>query len=111
MRQYKAYKEADFYVLESKNDFGTVFVSRFESKQAFDDAVSAARNLQQITDDNFVDLTDRVGRPSLGQTKKVSLTLPSDFWEVLDVYKNEKGFSSQSETFRNILEDYFLLKR
>lgn len=47
-----------------------------------------------------------VGRPSLGITKKVSLTLPEELWKRVEAYQTDLG-GSRSETFRTILEEYF----
>lgn len=44
------------------------------------------------------------GRPSLGTTKKVSITLPDDIWEKLE---KEKGEQSMSAFLRElIMENY-----
>lgn len=48
----------------------------------------------------------KVGRPSLGTTKKVSLTLPDEIWEMLDARNKELGVS-QSQSLRMMIEDYF----
>jgi hypothetical protein len=47
-----------------------------------------------------------VGRPSLGVTKKVSMTLPPELWAKINEFKIDQGVS-QSEAFRLILEKYF----
>jgi predicted DNA-binding protein len=47
-----------------------------------------------------------VGRPSLGTTKKVSLTLPDEIWEMIETRK-EKWGSSQSATLRMMIESYW----
>lgn len=49
---------------------------------------------------------ERAGRPSLGVTKKVSLTLPEDVWEQIEKQQNDWGVS-RSQTIRNIIEEYF----
>lgn len=46
------------------------------------------------------------GRPSLGTTKKVSLTLPDEIWEMIEQRKEEWG-ASQSQTLRMMIEGYF----
>jgi metal-responsive CopG/Arc/MetJ family transcriptional regulator len=45
----------------------------------------------------------KVGRPSLGITKKVSITLPEDIWQLLDLSQEEAGFKSRSELFREMI--------
>lgn len=47
-----------------------------------------------------------VGRPSLGTTKKVSLTLPDEVWEKIDEDKVEEDIS-QSALLRSIVEDHY----
>jgi hypothetical protein len=46
------------------------------------------------------------GRPSLGTTKKVSLTLPDEVWERIDYERSYNG-ASQSQTIRDILIHFF----
>jgi len=45
----------------------------------------------------------KIGRPSLGVTKKVSITLPEEYWEMLDILQDETGSTSRSEILRKIL--------
>jgi len=47
------------------------------------------------------------GRPPLGQTKKLSLTLTDDLWTKISRMKDEWN-TSQSEVLRRIIENYFL---
>ncbi|WP_428909422.1 CopG family transcriptional regulator [Niallia sp. Krafla_26] len=47
-----------------------------------------------------------VGRPSLGTTKKVSLTLPDEIWEMIETRKKTWGVS-QSQTLRMMIEGYW----
>jgi len=49
------------------------------------------------------------GRPSVGITRRVSLTLPAEIWEMIDQRKEELG-SSQSATLRMMVEGYFNLE-
>jgi hypothetical protein len=44
-----------------------------------------------------------IGRPSLGITKKVSLTLPEEFWDKLEIAKVQSESSSMSELLRKII--------
>jgi metal-responsive CopG/Arc/MetJ family transcriptional regulator len=46
------------------------------------------------------------GRPSVGTTRRISLTLPDEIWEFIDKRKEKRGVS-QSQTLRTMLEDYF----
>jgi hypothetical protein len=45
----------------------------------------------------------KVGRPSLGVTKKVSITLPEEVWDKLDSILEQSECRSRSELFREIL--------
>lgn len=45
----------------------------------------------------------KMGRPSLGVTKKVSVTLPEEVWLQLDELQEKSDCSSRSELFREIL--------
>lgn len=47
-----------------------------------------------------------VGRPSLGTTKKVSLTLPDEIWDMIEKRKKDLG-ASQSQTLRMMIEEHF----
>lgn len=47
-----------------------------------------------------------VGRPSLGVTKKVSITLPENVWTYLEAKKRKQGVS-RSQVLREIIEEYF----
>ncbi|MBM7650539.1 hypothetical protein JOC78_003536 [Bacillus ectoiniformans] len=59
---------------------------------------------------NKADLTDQgkkaVGRPAIGTTKKVSLTLPDEIWEMVKKRKEVWG-ASQSQTLRMMIEGYW----
>jgi hypothetical protein len=46
------------------------------------------------------------GRPSLGTTKKVSLTLPDEIWGMIENRKETWG-ANQSQTLRMMIEGYF----
>jgi hypothetical protein len=43
------------------------------------------------------------GRPSIGVTKKVSITLPEEMWDKLEFAKLTSGSSSMSELLRKII--------
>ncbi len=47
-----------------------------------------------------------VGRPSLGVTKKVSVTLPENIWNLIEAKQRQLGVS-RSQTLRTIIQDYF----
>ncbi len=50
---------------------------------------------------------ERAGRPSLGITKKVSVTLPKDIWNLIDKeIKEDPNTKSMSAYFRRVVLDY-----
>lgn len=77
-----------YIVLEMYYDGNLVHTLRFENKGVLTDEGKKA-----------------VGRPSLGTTKKVSLTLPDEIWETIEKRK-EKWRASQSQTLRMMIEGY-----
>lgn len=46
----------------------------------------------------------KVGRPQIGVTKKVSITLSEDTWTFLQNVQYEQNFTSLSETLRFVIE-------
>lgn len=56
-----------------------------------------------------IDKTKKMGRPSLGVTRKVSLTLTEDIWG--QIYKLvDDSQQSQSKVLRGIIEEFFKKK-
>jgi hypothetical protein len=49
----------------------------------------------------------KVGRPSLGLTKKVSVTLPHDIWQKIEKEIEKDELQSMSAYFRKFVLDYF----
>lgn len=47
----------------------------------------------------------KVGRPSLGVTKKVSITLEQEEWEQLEILQKDSGCGSRSELLRKIIRN------
>ena len=47
-----------------------------------------------------------VGRPSVGKTKRVALTLPEELWDRIDEEKESKDLSLAA-LFREIIENYY----
>lgn len=45
----------------------------------------------------------QVGRPAVGLTKKVSITLPDEVWQQLDQLQKDSGCRSRSEMMRKII--------
>ncbi|WP_226530860.1 hypothetical protein [Metabacillus niabensis] len=51
---------------------------------------------------------ESAGRPSLGVTKKVSITLPNDIWEQIEKeIKADKDLKSTSAFFRRMVLDHY----
>lgn len=50
---------------------------------------------------------EKAGRPSLGVTKKVSITLPQDIWEKIQKDLNDQELKSMSAYFRKFVLDHF----
>jgi len=50
---------------------------------------------------------EKTGRPSLGVTKKVSITLPSDIWEKIEQEILDQDLKSMSAYFRKFALDHF----
>ncbi|MGG3941201.1 hypothetical protein ABEV54_07080 [Peribacillus psychrosaccharolyticus] len=50
---------------------------------------------------------EKLGRPSLGVTKKISLTLPKDIWDKIEIEKTELDLKSTSAYFRKFILDHF----
>ena len=51
-------------------------------------------------------LREGAGRKNIGVTKKVSLTLTDDLWEILEKHCADKK-QSRSEVIRNIIESFY----
>jgi hypothetical protein len=50
---------------------------------------------------------NKVGRPSLGVTKKVSITLPEEIWTHLEETSSKNKFKTKSAYLRNlVIKDY-----
>ncbi|WP_242486873.1 hypothetical protein [Peribacillus sp. TH16] len=50
-------------------------------------------------DTKELDTKNKMGRPSLGVTKKVSITLPDEVWELI-----ENRFDNKSKFFRSLVD-------
>ncbi|HWJ77578.1 MAG TPA: hypothetical protein VNR61_05845 [Niallia sp.] len=50
---------------------------------------------------------ESVGRPSMGVTKKVSITLPNDIWSKIESEKQESNLKSMSAYFRELALAHF----
>lgn len=50
---------------------------------------------------------EKAGRPSLGVTKKVSVTLPQDIWDKIQTDIKDQDLKSMSAFFRKIALDHY----
>lgn len=97
--------------LEKAINEAGVDLSHYEQTYQFDEEKNTVfyivRNEQGIDVYTLVfEIKNSVGRPSLGVTKKVSITLSEDIWEMIEQRKEELGVS-QSQTLRMMIERYF----
>lgn len=89
-------------VIGDKSDFDLNFYFDDEKSELFLEIVSQE---QKILYRLMFKVKRSVGRPSTGTTKKVSLTLPDETWELIASKKNEWGVS-QSQALRMMLEGH-----
>lgn len=56
-----------------------------------------------------MDIKKSVGRPKLGETRKISLTLPSEIWEYIDKYQFDNPHDKRkvSSAIRDMLEKHY----
>jgi hypothetical protein len=100
-----------------KPEIGSSYYKEF-NKKSLQDYVEKAKSYCEIKGYEFIykDLSRKektrggkregAGRPALGTTKKVSITLPDDIWEKINDTKEAWGVS-QSQVLRAIVNGYF----
>lgn len=49
---------------------------------------------------------NKVGRPSIGDTKKVSITLTEEDWKSLDSFQTKYNLTSRSQLLRIVIRDF-----
>lgn len=93
-----------------KADKQTSFASKKESEDQYMHAVKHLGEIEgrlAVFKEELERLENpKMGRPSIGTTKKVSLTLPDEIWEMIERRKKEWG-ASQSQTLRMMIEGYW----
>lgn len=114
---------ADFYNLLTESQLETLFQREKEITSVTDDFTGYDQIYQYDEENGKVyyiinnsegidvytlvfEIKNSVGRPSLGVTKKVSITLPEEIWNMIEQRKEELGVS-QSQTLRMMIEGYF----
>jgi len=127
MKKLHIYKENDEFVIEKVNEFNHAtkrsFISEeglFEHLEVYKDVLDQYK--LEVTDDlwskvlNYLNTGEKpshggkregAGRPSLGTTKKVSITLPDEVWERIEHEKSYRGDISMSQFIRETLIHYF----
>ena len=117
---YAGMDEIDFKVMDQ--ELNQIFSQRGNKKmthQFFLDDDGESIVMEVYFDDELVEtyrfknkgvLTDnangKIGRPSLGVTKKVSITLQEEEWRMLDKFQGEIPCSSRSELLRYIIRNF-----
>lgn len=128
MKILSIYRTAEGIIVERRNEFGTKFEKAFETVEGMLEYLDTYKQTGVIdqyqlnisnefwsTVIKFINTGEKpapsrgVGRPSLGTTKKVSLTLPDEIWEKIEGRINETG-ENQSKILRTIIEEYLLQK-
>jgi hypothetical protein len=114
MKELSIYKENDEFVIERTNEFNhttkRVFASvdgLFEGLEAYKDIMDQYK--LDVSSElwamviNYISTGEKpsrggkregAGRPSLGTTKKVSITLPDEVWDMIDTKKENMTLSA-----------------
>lgn len=75
------------------------------SEDEFSEVEREASELQRKINESLeVEKKNKMGRPSLGITKKVSITLPPESWEWIDETVEYGHASSRSDFFRQVVQ-------
>lgn len=129
MKILSVYRTDEGIIVERKNEFGTRFEKIFDTVEGMLEYIDTYKQTGKIdeyelnvsnefwsTVINFLSTGETppkhggkregAGRPSLGTTKKVSLTLPDEIWEMLEIRNKELGVS-QSQSLRMMIEEFF----
>jgi hypothetical protein len=125
------YRTDEGIIVDRKNEFGTSFEKAFDTVEGMLEYLDTYKQTGKIdeyqlnisnefwsTVINFINTgeipsshggkREGAGRPSLGTTKKVSLTLPDEIWEKLEEYqRNSPIINKQSAVLRSLIERYF----
>ena len=107
----------EMYKVKIKPEIGSAYYKEF-NKKSLQDYVKEAKSYCENKGYEFIfkDLSRKginhggkregAGRPAVGTTKKVSLTLPNDIWKKINDTKEAWGVS-QSQVLRAIVKGYF----
>lgn len=129
VKTLSVYRSSEGIIVERKNEFGTRFKSVFETTEAMLECLNGYKlvgNIDQYelevseefwaTVINFLSTGKMpnshggrrvgAGRPSLGTTKKVSLTLPDEIWEEIERQMETKE-ESRSAILRTLIANRF----
>jgi hypothetical protein len=131
MKILSVYRTDKGIIVDRKNEFGTSFVKEFETVEAMIEYLDTYKQTGKIdeyqlnianefwtTVINFINTGEMpspsrgAGRPSLGTTKKVSLTLADEIWEKLAEYQEKSPIvNKQSAVLRSLIERHFETNR
>lgn len=98
------------YIADVTREFGDTYQKTFSN---LDEASTYIKGFSEYCDQkgyrfDFEDLIhpirNRSGRPSLGTTKKVSITLPDEVWEQLN---GDKGQEPMSAFLRDLIMNHY----
>jgi len=127
MKKLSIYKENDEYVIERTNEFNHATKRFFLTESGLFEGLDTYKDIideyqLNVSEDlwskviNYLNTgeipksrggkREGSGRPSLGTTKKVSLTLPDEIWTMIEERKKELDVS-QSQILRMIIEGYW----
>lgn len=79
----------------------------FGPEEVLADLENQWRRLKRELDQLSKEDKPKMGRPSIGVTKKVSITLPATEWERIADLKENNHIESISEHFRNLHEHQY----
>jgi len=100
--------EDGFYTVKVKREFDQPYTRQF-TESGLNEFVGQTKAYCEHKGYDFmlVPLEEKrtAGRPAVGTTKKVSLTLPDEVWELIGTKKKEWGVS-QSQALRMMIEGY-----
>lgn len=132
MKFLSVFRTDEGIIVERKNEFGTRFKKVFETVESMLEYIDTYKQTGKIDEYelnisnefwamviNFLSTGEMpakqhggkregAGRPSLGTTKKVSLTLADYIWELLEeAQKKNPTLNSKSSVLRSLIERHF----
>lgn len=59
--------------------------------------------LNKLREEEYLKKKKEIGRPAIGETRKVSVTLPNSYWKKIDQLIEHGHYASRSELFREMV--------